>query len=75
MATYILSKSVRIPAAASKATQIDRRDAELGIRWWNAMSKRARLQALLAVDPAGNCSPAEAWHAWKARTAREVALA
>jgi len=40
-------------------------DAQLGIAWWNAMSKQARLAALKAVEPDGSASPAEAWEHWK----------
>jgi hypothetical protein len=40
-------------------------DAALGIAWWNAMSERARLAALKAVEPEGGASPAEAWAHWK----------
>jgi hypothetical protein len=40
-------------------------DAALGIAWWNAMSERARLVALKAVEPAGRASPAEAWAQWQ----------
>jgi len=40
-------------------------DAALGIAWWNAMSERARLAALKAVEPEGRASPAEAWAHWK----------
>jgi hypothetical protein len=40
-------------------------DAALGIAWWNAMTERARLAALKAVEPEGRASPAEAWEHWK----------
>jgi hypothetical protein len=40
-------------------------DAALGIAWWNAMTERARLEALKAVEPQGRASPAEAWAHWK----------
>jgi hypothetical protein len=43
-------------------------DSALGIAWWNAMTERARLEALIAVEPESNASPAEAWEHWK-RTA------
>jgi hypothetical protein len=44
-------------------------DAALGIAWWNAMTKQARLEALRAVEPDGKVSPAEAWEHWRATTA------
>jgi hypothetical protein len=42
-----------------------RADEALGIAWWNAISKQARLSALKAVEPEGRASPAEAWAHWK----------
>jgi hypothetical protein len=49
-------------------------DEALGIAWWNAMSERARLAALKAVEPEGRASPAErpiALEAWEPRNAAE----
>jgi len=40
-------------------------DVELGMAWWNGMSRYERMQALLAVEPDGRCSPAEAWAHWR----------
>jgi hypothetical protein len=40
-------------------------DAQMGIAWWNAMSRQARLAAPKAVEPKGRASPAEAWASWK----------
>ena len=40
-------------------------DEALGIAWWNAMTERARIAALKAVEPEGRASPAEAWAHWK----------
>jgi hypothetical protein len=44
-------------------------DAELGVAWWNAMSKQARLAALMAVESEGRASPAEAWEHWRQNSA------
>jgi hypothetical protein len=44
-------------------------DAALGIAWWNAMTKQARIEALKAVEPEGRASPAEAWEHWRANMA------
>ena len=41
------------------------KDDEIGIAWWNAMTERARLAALKAVDPEGGASPAEAFDHWR----------
>ena len=41
------------------------KDDEIGIAWWNAMTERARLAALKAVDPEGRASPAEAFDHWR----------
>jgi hypothetical protein len=43
-------------------------DVAPGIAWWNAMSERARLAALKAVEPEGRASPAEPWAHWKETT-------
>jgi hypothetical protein len=40
-------------------------DEALGIAWWNAMTERARLAALKAVEPEGRASPAEAFDHWR----------
>jgi hypothetical protein len=40
-------------------------DAEIGIAWWNAMTERQRLAALLAVEREGRASPAEAFDHWR----------
>jgi hypothetical protein len=57
----------RVADAEVMANSIKRAtaDAQLGIAWWNAMSKQARLAALKAVEPQGRASPAEAWAHWK----------
>ena len=46
------------PKAARRATN----DAELGISWFNALSERQRLEALLAAHT--SC-PASAWNYWR----------
>jgi hypothetical protein len=50
-----------MPNSIKRATA----DESLGIAWWNAMTERARLQALKAVEPEGRASPADAWAHWK----------
>ena len=44
------------------AGPVDRADAEIGMAWWNGLSKRERAQAL---EAAGTSVPAEAWAHWK----------
>lgn len=39
-------------------------DDELGMAWWNSMTRIERLEALLAAD---TVTPAEAWAHWKLR--------
>jgi hypothetical protein len=40
-------------------------DEAIGIAWWNAMTERARLAALKAVETEGRASPAEAFDHWR----------
>jgi hypothetical protein len=40
-------------------------DAEVGICWWNGLTERQRLAALLAVESEGRASPAEAFDHWR----------
>lgn len=47
-------------------------DEALGIAWWNSMTRRARLQAIMGVEPEGRVSVAEAWEYWKKRLLVQV---
>ncbi|MEJ1966480.1 MAG: hypothetical protein WDO56_35060 [Gammaproteobacteria bacterium] len=46
-------------------TAADRRDAELGIAWWNALPEYSRA---LWLTRAGSACPADAWTLYKAMT-------
>lgn len=54
---------------AIERSQRAQADAALGMTWWNAMTKQARLAALRAVEPNGRASADEAWQHWKRTTA------
>lgn len=45
---------------------IDRKDAEAGMRWWNAMAREDRAYWL---ERARSAVPADAWAAYKAAVA------
>ena len=57
-----MATSNNVTPIGQKATRRATADAELGICWFNALTERQRLEALLAAH--SSC-PASAWNYWR----------